>query len=146
LERLEGCVEFEVKGRYLTDAVMEKVLSRNKRATRLRDAARGLNPDAAQNARTELDQFINEAVTAWREQDTRALLHAMQAVCAASVARQPVGELDAVHVAFLVDAGAERDMDRVIEALARKWKGRIDLQLLGPMAAYDFAGTARPES
>jgi gas vesicle protein GvpL/GvpF/Lsr2 protein len=146
LEQLEGRVEFEVKGRYLTDVVMEKVLSRNKRATRLRDAVRGLNPDAAQNARTELGQLINEAVTAWREQDTRALRHAMQPVCAASVVRQPAGQLDAVHVAFLVDAGAERDMDRVIEALARKWEGRIDLQLLGPMAAYDFAGTARQES
>jgi hypothetical protein len=31
LEQLEGCVEFEVKGRYLPDVVMEKVLSRNKR-------------------------------------------------------------------------------------------------------------------
>lgn len=146
LEQLEGRAEFEVQGRYVTDAVMEKVSSRNKRAARLRDAVGGMNPDAAQNARIELDQLIHEAVTAWREQDTRALRHAMETVCAASVARQPAGELDAVHVAFLVDVDAERDVDRVIEALARKWKGRIDLQLLGPMAAYDFAGTGRQES
>ena len=145
LEQLEGRAEFQVKGRYAKDAVLEKVLSQNKRAARLCDTVEGMNPDAAQNARIELDQLINEAVTAWRDQDKRALRHAMEGVCAASVTRQPAGELDAVNVAFLVDAGQEREVDRVIEALAREWEGRIDLQLLGPMAAYDFTGTPQPE-
>jgi hypothetical protein len=29
-------------------------------------------------------------------------------------------------------------MQRVIGNLARVWEGRIEVQLLGPMAAYDF--------
>lgn len=146
LERLEGRVQFQVKGRYVADAVLEQVSSQNKRAARLRDTVEGTNPDAAEDARIKLDQLINEAVTAWREQDTRALQHAMEEVCAASVARRPAGELDAVNVAFLVDAGEEREIERVIKALAREWEGRVDLQLLGPMAAYDFTGTGQPES
>jgi hypothetical protein len=76
----------------------------------------------------------------------RTLRQIMEGVCAASVARQPAGELDAVHVAFLVDADEERDLERAVRALAREWEGRIDLQLLGPMAAYDFTGTAQPEA
>jgi hypothetical protein len=36
--------------------------------------------------------------------------------------------------------------ERVIGNLARDWEGRIDVQLLGPMAAYDFTETAGPES
>ena len=40
---------------------------------------------------------------------------------------------------------AEREVERVIENLAREWAGRIDVHLLGPMAAYDFVGPARPE-
>lgn len=109
LEQLEGRAEFQVRGRYVTEAAIE-------------------------------------VVTAWREQDTRALRDAMEGVCAASVARQPAGELDAVNVAFLVDADEEREMERVVEELASEWEGRIELQLLGPMAAYDFTGTAQPES
>ena len=60
-------------------------------------------------------------------------------------AREPAHELDAVHAAFLVPVDQEPEVERVIEDLAREWEGRIDVQLLGPMAAYDFAGTAQPE-
>jgi len=105
LDQLEGRTEFQVKGRYVGDAV----------------AAR-------------------------REEDTQALRHAMEGVCVASVVREPARELDSFHVAFLVAADKEREVERVIGDLAGEWEGRIDIQLLGPMAAYDFTGTAQPES
>jgi hypothetical protein len=145
LERLEGRAEFQVKGRYVEDAVLEKVVSQNKQAARLRHAVQGKNPDAARTARIELDQLMNETVTAWREQDTRTVRRAMKGVCAVSAARKPTGKLDAVNVAFLVDVDEEHEVERVIESLAREWEGRIDLQLLGPMAAYHFTRTAQPE-
>jgi hypothetical protein len=61
----------------------------------------------------------------------------------ASIAWEPADDLDAVNVALLVAVDHEREVERVIEDLAREWEGRIDLQLLGPMAAYDFAGPGR---
>jgi hypothetical protein len=65
----------------------------------------------------------------------------MERLCVASVVREPAHELDAVHVAFLVAVNRESEVEQVIEDLAREWEGRIDVQLLGPMAAYDFAET-----
>src|SRR5262249_14999978 len=44
LDQLEGRAEFQVKGRYLEDAVLDELLSHNKRAARLRDAIQGKNP------------------------------------------------------------------------------------------------------
>ena len=85
-------------------------------------------------------------IAARREEDTRAVQRAMEGVCVASVAREPADERDAVHVAFLVDMDKERDVERVTDDLARDWDGRVEVQLLGPMAAYDFTGTAEPES
>lgn len=105
LDQLEGRTEFQVKGRYVKDAVPDEGKAR-------------------------------------RDKDTRALKQAMEGLCVASVAREPANELDAFHVAFLVPVDQEPEVERVIENLAREWEGRIDLQLLGPMAAYDFAGTA----
>jgi hypothetical protein len=70
----------------------------------------------------------------------------MKGVCVAGVTWEPAGALDAVNAAFLVEASEERTVERVTEALAREWEGRIDLQLLGPMAAYDFTGTSQPQS
>jgi hypothetical protein len=146
LDQLEGHTEFQVKGRYVKDAVLGEVLSQNKQAAGLREAVQGKDPDAARNARIELGQLLNQAVKARREQDTRALRQAMERLCVASLAREPAHELDAVHVAFLVAVDQEPEVERVIEDLAHEWQGRIDVQLLGPMAAYDFAGTAQPES
>jgi len=146
LDQLDGRTEFQVKGRYVKDAVLGEVLSQNKQAAGLRETIQGKNPDAARNARIELGQLLNQAVKARREEDTRALRQAMERLCVASVAREPAHELDAVHVAFLVAVDQEPEVERVIEDLAHGWEGRIEVQLLGPMAAYDFAGTAQSES
>jgi hypothetical protein len=113
LDQLEGRAEFQVKGRYTEDAILDEVSSKDKHAARLRD--------------------------------TRALRQAMEKVCVASIAMQRADDPDAVNVALLVAVDHERDVERVIENLAREWEGRIDLQLLGPMAAYDFAGPGRGE-
>jgi Gas vesicle synthesis protein GvpL/GvpF/Lsr2 len=146
LDQLEGRTQFQVKGRYVKDAVLSEVWSQNKQAAGLREAIQGEDPDAARNAGVELGQLLNQAVKARREEDTRALSQAMEGLCVASVAREPAHELDAVDVAFLVAVDQEPEVERVIEDLAHEWEGRIDVQLLGPMAAYDFAGAAQPES
>ena len=146
LDQLEGRTEFQVKGRYVKDAVLGEVLSQNKQAAGLREAIQGEDPDAARNARVELGQLLNQEVKARREEDTQALSQAMERLCMASAARKPAHELDAVDVAFLVAVDQEPEVERVIEDLAHEWEGRVDVQLLGPMAAYDFAGTAQPES
>jgi hypothetical protein len=146
LDQLDGRFEFQVKGRYVKDAVLGEVLSQNKQAAGLREGIQGKDPDAARNATIELGQLLNQAVKARREEDTRALRQAMERLCVASVAREPTHELDAIHVAFLVAVDQEPEVERVIEDLAHEWEGRIDVQLLGPMAAYDFTGSASSES
>ncbi len=141
LERLEGCAEFLVRSRYVQEAVLGEVPSENKQAAQLRDTIQGTGPGAARDARAELGAIVNEVVAAKREEDTRALRQAMEGVCVASVVREPAHELDAVHVAFLVPVDRESEVERVIGDLAGEWEGRIEVQLLGPMAAYDFVQT-----
>jgi hypothetical protein len=146
LDQLDGRTEFQVKGRYVKDAVLGEVLTQNKQGAGLWETIQGTDPDAARNARIQLGQLLDQAVKARREEDMRALRRAMETLCVASVAREPTHELDAVHVAFLVAVDQEPEVEQVIEDLAHEWEGRIDVQLLGPMAAYDFAGTAQSES
>jgi Gas vesicle synthesis protein GvpL/GvpF len=145
LDELDGRLQYVIKGRYVDETILNEILSENTRAARLRDKIHGKNADATRDERIKLGEIINQAVTAKRQEDTRVLGEAMEGQCAASVVREPTHELDAVHVAFLVDADREREIEQVIDDLARDWEGRIELRLLGPMAAYDFAGTAEPE-
>jgi hypothetical protein len=140
LEELEGRVEYLVKGRYVERAILAEILSEDSEAAQLRDQIRGADPDATRDLRIRLGELINNAVAAKREEDTRLLLSAMKDHCEASFVRDPTHELDAVNVAFLVDTNQADELDRVAEDLGNRWKGRVQLRVLGPMAPYDFVG------
>jgi hypothetical protein len=144
LEELDGLAEYVVKGRYVEQAILNEVLTENNDAARLRDQIRGADPDATRDARIQLGEIINNAITQKREQDTRALGNAMTDHCEASLVRDPTHELDAVHVAFLVRVDQEKDIEDVVNDLSAKWEWRVQLRLLGPMAAYDFVGATEP--
>jgi hypothetical protein len=144
LEELEGRLEYMVRGRYDERAVLEEILSEDEEAAQLRDQIRGADSDATRDARIRLGEIINNAVAAKREEDTQQLLSAMEDRCAASVIREPTHELDAVNVAFLVEEDKEGELDQVVGDLGSRWEGRVELRVLGPMAAYDFVGVSQP--
>jgi hypothetical protein len=145
LKDLEGRTQYVIKGRYVEKAILSEVLSDNRQAARLAGKLRDADPDATRDARIKLGEIINAAVSAKRHKDTRVLGNAMEGHCVASVVREPTHELDAAHVAFLVETDKESEVEQVVEDLARDWEGRIELRLLGPMAAYDFVGSVLPE-
>lgn len=146
LRELDGRAEYVVKGRYDEQAILAEILAENPEAARLRDQTRDAEPDATRDAQIRLGEIVNDAVTEKRGKDTRALGNAMADHCEASLVRDPTHELDAVHVAFLARVEQEKQIEDVISDLAERWQGRVDLRLLGPMAAYDFVGAAEPGS
>jgi hypothetical protein len=145
LGQLDGRAQYVVKGRYVENRILEEIISENRQAARLREKLRDADPQATRDARIRLGEIINEAVKAKRHEDTHVLGHAMDGLSVASIVREPTHELDAVHVAFLVDTDRESEMEHVIDDLAADWEGRVDVRLLGPMAAYDFVGTTLRE-
>lgn len=140
LRQLEGCTQYVVRGRYVESAILDEILSENSAAARLRDRIRGADPDASRDLRIELGEIINKAVADKRQADTRVLLSAMKDHCVASVVRDATNELDAVYVAFLVEADQVRKLERELADLGDRWPGRVELTIIGPMAAYDFVG------
>ena len=144
LEQLEGRVEYVVKGRYDERAVLGKVLSENQEAGALREQLKGKDENATRDERIRLGEIVNESVSAYRERDTQALGDALEGHVEASVVREPTHELDAVHTAFLVETDKAPDLERALGKLGRDWEGRVQLQLIGPLAAYDFVGAPQP--
>jgi hypothetical protein len=140
LTELDGRAQYVVKGRYAEDEILPEVLSENRLAARLAEQISGADPDAARDVRIRLGEIISQAIGAKRHEDTRLLGDRLAGHCAASLVRDPTHELDAVHVALLLDHGQEKEPDQVIADLAGTWAERIELRVLGPMAAYDFVG------
>lgn len=145
LDDLEGRHEFVLRGRYVEQAVLESVLSLNEEAARLAEEIRGADPDATRDARIQLGQLISELIETQRARDTQVAQDAMEGHCVASVIREPTHELDAVHVAYLLDSSQEKHLDEVVKDLAGNWEGLVELEVLGPQAAYDFVGLAPPD-
>jgi hypothetical protein len=140
LRQLEGCAEYVVKGRYAEQIVLDEIMSEIPAAARLRDQIRGTDPNATRGARIQLGELINKAIAAKREADTRLLLAAMKDHCVASVVRAATNELDAVYVAFLIEAGRLGALEGVLTELSDRWQERVQLGIIGPMAPYDFVG------
>jgi hypothetical protein len=142
LDQLDGRAEYVVKGRYVERALLNEILSEDSGAARLSEQVRGKDEDATRDLRMQLGELINDQVAAKREKDTRLLLSAMADHCDASVVREPTHEMDAAYVAFLIPMDQADDVERVVDELADRWEGRVELRVLGPMAPYDFVGGA----
>ncbi|HEX6522849.1 MAG TPA: GvpL/GvpF family gas vesicle protein [Streptosporangiaceae bacterium] len=140
LRQLEGRVEYIIRGRYAEQAILEEILSENSSAARLRDRIGGADPDATRDLRIQLGEIINNAVADKRQADTQLVLSAMKDHCVESSVRSATSELDAVYAAFLVEASKAGELERVVSELGDRWQGRVELQVRGPMAAYDFVG------
>jgi hypothetical protein len=144
LKKVEGRAQYVVKGRYIEQAVLAEALAEIPEAARLRKQIRGIDPNATRQARIRLGSIINEAITAKRTADTRALGEVVAPHCVASAVREPTHEMDAVHVALLVEITRQDDLKQALSDLSSDWEGRIEMRLLGPQAPYDFTSTPLP--
>jgi hypothetical protein len=141
LQQLEGRAEYIVRGRYAQHAILEEILSENSRAARLRDRIHGADPDATRELRIELGEIVNSTVANKRQADTRLLVSAMKDHCVASGSRVATNELDAVYVAFLIGTDQVAELERIVHEFSDRWQGRVELNVSGPMAPYDFVGS-----
>jgi hypothetical protein len=145
LHQLEGRAEFIVKSRYHEQAILREVLSEDPGAAELAEQTRGEDEDATRDARIQLGEMINNAITAKREEDTRAIGDALASCVRQSSVRNPSHELDAANVAVLAETSRQEEIEDAVAELAKKWKGRAEVRLLGPLAPYDFVTAVRPE-
>jgi hypothetical protein len=143
LNELDGRVEYLLKGRYVERAILEEILAENSTAERLRDEIRGAAEEASRDARMRLGELVNEGIAAKRAADTRSTIETLAPYAVANNEREPTHHEDAAHVAFLVETEKAGEFEDAAAELARTWRGRVDVRLLGPLAPYDFVVTAR---
>lgn len=142
LADLHGRVQYVVKGRYQEEAILREVLAESREAARLRERLRVGDGERSGRARLRLGEIIGRAIEAKREHDTGMLASRLAPHCDASVVRAPQHERDAVHIAVLVRTSEFPALQETVGEQAARWRDRVDLRLLGPMAAYDFVATS----
>jgi len=144
LRHLEGHAEYIIRGRYIQDVILQEILAQDPEAAALAARTRGEDPMALRDAQITLGEIIGERISDKRAQDTQRLGDALADLVSASTVRAPTDEFDAVHVAFLVSVDAADQLLEAVQRLTADWEGRVELRVLGPVAAYDFVGTTGP--
>lgn len=138
LDDLEGRRQYTVRGRYHEPELIGAVLAENPGAAQLARQVRGQPEMSTRDQRIRLGEIISQAVELRREAETRELLDALGPLAAANVVRPPGHELDAMHVAFLVDDDREDEFVAATEEFAEELRELVAMRLLGPLAPYDF--------
>ncbi|NBH01747.1 GvpL/GvpF family gas vesicle protein [Amycolatopsis sp. SID8362] len=144
LAELEGKAQYVVKARYVEKAVLGEILDENPELARLRDEIRDKPEDVTRDQRIALGEQVGNAITAKRTADTQRMAEALNALGVEISPREPTHEEEAVHLACLAETAKQADLEAAVEELAQDWRGRVEVRLLGPLAAYDFVVTQRP--
>ncbi len=145
LKALEGHAEYLVKGRYDEDAFLAGLLSENEEARQLSEDIRDKSEDASRNSRIALRELIADAIESMRTQDTETVIDDLEGIAAQISPREPTHEWDAVHVALLAEVERQAELEEVVDRMNESASGRMELRLLGPVAAYDFVVSAKAE-
>ena len=145
MEQLEGKAQYVVKARYAEHAILWEVIGENEQASALRDTIRDQPEAATRDARMALGEIVANAIVAKREEDTATVVEALDSLADLVNVREPTHEEDAAQVAVLVEVARQDELEQAVGALAERWEGRVEMRLLGPLAAYDFVMAQTPE-
>lgn len=141
LARLDGHQQFTIKGKYIGDIALREVLAAEPEAMRLRELMRGRDTNAYRPESVRLGELVAKALERTRMADLQTLADAATPYAAAIAPRTPSAADGAVEAAFLVPRPQRPGFEQAAEELARRWRSRIRLRLLGPLPPYDFAET-----
>jgi hypothetical protein len=138
LDELEGHRQYTVHGRFDEQEFIRGFLAGNESAAALAREVRGRPEAESREHRIRLGEMISQAVELSREAENKALIDTAGRHAAAEAPRPPSHELDAVNVAFLIDADDEEEFVRAVEDFAEQRRDLIRMRLIGPLAPYDF--------
>jgi hypothetical protein len=130
LRRLEGRIEFRLRGRYREEEVVRRVVETDRRAAQLRGST-------TVDAQLDLGRRVVEAIERRRDQDLEAVLTRLDETVVAAEP-QPVREpLDAFAISLLVDQDTS-GFDAAVDDLGAHSAALLELELVGPMPPYSF--------
>lgn len=132
LERLDGHLEFRLRGRYEEDEVLREVVANDPRGVRLRG-------EGSFDARMELGERVVAGIEARREVDRAHVLERLTPHVADVVHTDVAEPLDAFSLSLLVATDHREIFDEHLDGLGAELAPRLGLELVGPVPPFSFA-------
>jgi hypothetical protein len=140
LALLHGRRQYNLRARYVEDVVLEELVTVVPEIRELRDRTRDLPEDASYGDRVRLGELVVKELERRSADDAAMLIDYVYPHAAAHLDRSATSPSTVLDVALLVDETHGSELVGSLEELAEAVHERIRLELIGPMAPYDFAG------
>lgn len=142
LDDLTDRVQLRLVALWQEGAALREVVASDAEVARLRERTRELPEETGYAERVALGELVAGRLDQLREEATAAILDAVRPHCVAMTDIPGSGLERIVEAQLLVDLTIWPELEGMLESLAADVHDRIRLQLLGPMAPYDFVGGA----
>lgn len=142
LDWLEGKDEYRLKVRYLPDVALREAVAGNPSIQRLRTRLQKAGGRAGRAEQMQLGELVVAELEQIRGRDA---LQIADRVAPHATAMQTVDDRSddvPLHVALLVDRGRMAGLEADLEEISRQQEDRLDLELIGPLPAWDFSDLA----
>jgi hypothetical protein len=141
LRRLDGKAQLNLRATYEPEQVLAELVRQDPQVAELRRRTARLAPGTPHPELVELGQAVSRGLTRKRLEDSQSVLDLVAPHVAEHVVRAG-GEYDVLDVALLVERDRIPRLEDELEALAEAVHERFRLRLVGPVAPYDFVGSA----
>lgn len=144
LTALAGKAQFMLRAHYHDAVLIREVLARWPEAARLHQHLGRVPAGVADPRRLRLGELVARGVAVQRESDLHLLGQELAGHAVATAPRPvPTSPGDRLgDVAFLVELARGEEFEAAVAEAATRWRERVQLRLLGPMAPYDFVAEA----
>lgn len=138
LGKLEGCRQFTLRAEYIPDIVLPEIVRRDDRIRRLREEILRLGEERSYGQRIQQGELVVQAFQQMGRLDAERIHRALDPFVTAVSDQETSRPEEIVRLAVLV-ADAKRDeFESAVDRIGGEEGGRIQLQLVGPQAPYDF--------
>jgi hypothetical protein len=134
LERIEGHLELRLRGRYDEAEVLRELVASDRRVARLRGSS-------SFDDRMELGERVVNGIAARRDADREHVLQRLSPYVTDVAVSEVAEPLDAFAVSLLVPRDGMGAFDEEIESLGVALSPTVQLELVGPVPPFSFAGT-----
>ena len=139
LDQLRGRFQYNLRARYVEEQVLSEIVRDDPEVSELRRLTRDVPDEAAYGEKVRLGELVNHHLEAKRDVDARFLLDTVLPHTVAHVVKR-TGGMNVLDAALLVEESRAEEFVDLLEDLAEGVHERMRLQVVGPVAAFDFTG------
>ena len=138
LERVQGCVQLNLKVFWKRDVVFAEIATEWEEICSLRDEIAGKSEDATYYERIRLGQLTARAIEVKSDEEAQAILDELEPLAADTQTEPNPAEMQVLGSVFLVEKPSVQDFDARVQAIGDAQADRLIFRYVGPVPPYNF--------